>query len=150
MVFTEEEPIVTRLDRLDIMLRRLEEIKGYNRSSSSPARSSFASTTSSKTLTTDDGGSSIDDSSPRSLEKYCRPIDTVLEETEMKGSLIDRLHQVEDKLMKLCEEMEELEREMKKKEEKEVDKKEHHKHHGIKEIVKSCVKGKSKHKNSWK
>ncbi|KAF5191041.1 hypothetical protein FRX31_019371, partial [Thalictrum thalictroides] len=80
MVFV-EEPIVSRLDRLDVMLKHLEEIKGYNRS----PRSSYASTLSSKTHVSDERTSSSVDSSPKNMEKHCRPIDTVMIETEIKG-----------------------------------------------------------------
>ena len=45
--------------------------------------------------------SSIDDVSPKSLEKHCRPIDHVMVETEVKGTLIERLHRVEDRVLKV-------------------------------------------------
>ncbi|PIA48485.1 hypothetical protein AQUCO_01400816v1 [Aquilegia coerulea] len=145
MVFV-EEPIVSRLDRLDVMLKHLEEIKGYNRS----PRSSYTSTPSTRTHVSDEGTSSSVDSSPKSnLEKRCRPIDTVIIETEIKGNLIDRLHQVEDRLLKLCIDLEAYERKKEKTQEdfgeEKKDKKEHKK--GLKQFVKSCVKGKHKHKN---
>ncbi|KAF9593269.1 hypothetical protein IFM89_021025 [Coptis chinensis] len=138
MVFT-EEPIVSRLDRLDVMLKHLEELRRINRS----PRSSYASTPSTRTHASDEGLSSVD-SSPKSLEKSCRPIDIVLRETEIKGNLIDRLLIVEDRLLKLCIELEQ-DMKAKKKEEEDGDdmekKKEHKK--GLKSLVKSCVTGKS-------
>lgn len=85
---------------LMLQLRQLEEIRGSNRPSS-PAKSSFASTQSSGTLTSEGHVSSIDDISPKSLEKHCRPIDHVMVETEVKGTLIERLHRVEDRVLKV-------------------------------------------------
>lgn len=121
-------------------LRHLEEIKGYNRS----PRSSYESTPSSKIHTSDDGSSSVN-SSPRSLQKHCRPIETVVRETQVKGNLIERLYDVEDRLLKLCMEMEEHERESEANSEDREAKKEKKEHkHGLKQLVKSCVKGKGK------
>nr|GEV02552.1 hypothetical protein [Tanacetum cinerariifolium] len=97
-----EEPMLSRLDRLDTIVRRLEEIRGGNRS----PKSSCASTPSSGTLTSDGQISSID-FSPRSLEKHCRPIDDVIIETGVKGTLIERLVHVEDRVAKLCMQLEE-------------------------------------------
>ncbi|KAI9116622.1 hypothetical protein K1719_012280 [Acacia pycnantha] len=91
-----EEPILTRIDRLDNMLKQLEEIRGYNRS----PKSSFESTPSSGTLTNDGHVSSVD-ISPKSLEKHCRPIDHVIMETEVKGTLIERLDHLEDRMLKI-------------------------------------------------
>lgn len=82
-------------------LRQLEEIRGCNRAASSP-KSSCASTPSSGTLTSTDGHlSSSLDVSPKSLEKRCRPIDYVMMETEVKGTLIERLDHVEDRVVKV-------------------------------------------------
>ncbi|KAK3008233.1 hypothetical protein RJ639_014839 [Escallonia herrerae] len=96
MAVTTEEPILSRLDRLDNILRQLEEIRGSRRS----PRSSCASTPSSGTLTSDGQASSVD-FSPQSLEKHCRPIDAVIVETELKGTLIERLVHVEDRVLKV-------------------------------------------------
>jgi len=74
-------------------LRQLEEIRGYNRS----PKSSCASTPTSVS----DGRVSSVDFSPKSLEKHCRPIETVIMETEVKGTLIERLKQVEDRMLKV-------------------------------------------------
>ncbi|KAF5184878.1 Ankyrin repeat-containing protein [Thalictrum thalictroides] len=79
------------------------------------------------------------DSSPKSMEKHCRPIDTVMIETEIKGNLIDKLHQVEDRLLKLCIDLEVHEREKDKIQQQEFgeegkkDKKECNK--GLKQLV---------------
>ncbi|KAK9154897.1 hypothetical protein Sjap_002377 [Stephania japonica] len=92
---TTVEPVVSRLDRLDNMLRHLEGIRG------SPRRSY----TSSGTLTSTEGGNnssySIDDSSPtKTMENQCLPVDAVVMETETKGSLVVRLAHLEDRLLK--------------------------------------------------
>ncbi|XP_030492952.2 uncharacterized protein LOC115709061 isoform X1 [Cannabis sativa] len=132
------EPILSKLDRLDNMLRELEEInKGSNRSCSSPSKSSYESTQSSGTLTSEGHVSSIDDVSPRSLEKHCRPINHVVLEAEVKGNLIERLHRVEDRVLKLCLQMEEeliKARKMK-------EKKKSHTKKGLKQLVQQCVGG---------
>ncbi|KAM3733990.1 hypothetical protein ACB098_11G179300 [Castanea mollissima] len=129
-----EEPILSRLDRLDNILRHLEEIRGCNRS----PKSSCASTTSSGTITSDGHMSSLD-FSPRSLEKRCRPINQVKIEVEVKGTLIERLDRAEERVLKLCLQLEEqLEAETKIKEKNE-DKT--HKKKGLKQFVQQCVKG---------
>ncbi|XP_075643781.1 uncharacterized protein LOC142615016 [Castanea sativa] len=129
-----EEPILSRLDRLDNILRHLEEIRGCNRS----PKSSCASTTSSGTITSDRHMSSLD-FSPRSLEKRCRPINQVKIEAEVKGTLIERLDRAEERVLKLCLQLEEqLEAETKIKEKNEN---ETHKKKGLKQFVQQCVKG---------
>lgn len=77
-------------------MRQLEEIRGGNRT----PKSSCASTPSSGTLTSEGQISSID-FSPRSLEKHCRPIDDVIVETGVKGTLIERLLYVEERVAKV-------------------------------------------------
>ncbi|WZZ56805.1 hypothetical protein YC2023_056912 [Brassica napus] len=92
-----EEPILSRLDRIDVMVRKLEEMKGSSPRSSSP------STPSSGTQP-----SSLDLSSPRSVGKVqCRPMEQVIEETERKGTLLERLNNVEEQVLKLCLKFEE-------------------------------------------
>ncbi|XP_010088233.2 uncharacterized protein LOC21395725 isoform X2 [Morus notabilis] len=135
MAISHEEPILSKLDRLDNMLRQLEEIRGSNRSSS-PPKSSYASTQSSGTLTSEGHASFVDDVSPKSLEKHCRPINHVMLETEVKGTLIERLHRVEDRVLKLEEELVEEE-----KHKEATDHKKSHNKKGIKQLVKQCVKG---------
>lgn len=80
-------------------MRELEEIRGScNRS----PKSSFESTPSSGTRTSEGQISSIDYNSPRStLEKHCRPINRVIMETETKGTLVERLDHVEERLLKV-------------------------------------------------
>ncbi|KAK7405480.1 hypothetical protein VNO78_06818 [Psophocarpus tetragonolobus] len=129
---TTEEPILSRIDRLDNMLRQLEEIRGCNRS----PKTSCASTTSSGS----DGHVSSVDFSPKSLEKHCRPIENVMMETEVKGTMIERLNQVEDRMLKLEEEF--LAR-MKKEEEKKMNSPKKR----FKQFVKQCVKARGKHSN---
>ncbi|KAK3423041.1 hypothetical protein EUGRSUZ_G03381 [Eucalyptus grandis] len=139
-----EEPILSRIDRLDNMLKQLEEIKVGNRSFTKS--SSGESTPSSGTLTSEGHVSSVD-FSPKSLEKYCRPLDRVMVETEAKGNLVERLHHVEDRLHKLCLQVEgELEAERKMIEGK--SEKKARKKRGLKQMVKSLVKGGGKHNKS--
>ncbi|XP_057458694.1 uncharacterized protein LOC130749366 [Lotus japonicus] len=131
MATTHEEPILSRIDRLDNMLRQMEEIRGYNRS----PKSSCASTPTSGS----DGRVSSVDFSPKSLEKHCRPIETVMMETEVKGTLVERLDQVEDRMLKLEEEwLAERKREEEKKTVKKPKK-------GFKQLVKQCVKARGEH-----
>ncbi|WCJ18941.1 hypothetical protein M5689_001254 [Euphorbia peplus] len=126
-----QEPILSRLDRVDNMLRQLEEIRGSNRSPKSSA--SYASTPSSE------GHASSFDISPRPLEKNCLPISRVMMDTEIKGSLVQRIDQVELRLVKLCMQLEgELENE-KKREESSGKKK------GFKGLVNKMVKGRNSH-----
>ncbi|KAI3731828.1 hypothetical protein L1987_63018 [Smallanthus sonchifolius] len=133
---TVEEPMLSRLDRLDIIVRRLEELRGGNRT----PKSSCPSTPSSGTLTSDGQVSSID-FSPRSLEKHCRLIDDVIMETGMKGTLIERLVHVEDRVANLCmqleEEIEAERRRVAEEEKRKLSKKKR----GLKQLVKSCVTG---------
>ncbi|KAH7849121.1 hypothetical protein Vadar_013289 [Vaccinium darrowii] len=122
-----EEPILSR--RLDKILNHLEERRGSRTRS---PRSSYASTT----TTTSSGGDGRGILSAD--EEHCRPIDLVVVEAEMKGTLLERLALVEDRVLKLCLELEqELDREkalpatqVKKKKKK-----------GLKQLVKSCVNG---------
>ncbi|XP_015582698.1 uncharacterized protein LOC8271835 isoform X2 [Ricinus communis] len=130
-----EEPILSRLDRLDTMLRQLEDMRGSNRS----PKSSCASTPSSGTLTSEGHVSSID-LSPKSLEKHCRPINRVMMETEIKGTLVERLDLLEDRLLKLEEG---LEAERKREEE---NRERSGKKKGLKGLVRNIVKGKKNHK----
>ncbi|KAL9420972.1 hypothetical protein AB3S75_038526 [Citrus x aurantiifolia] len=130
-----EEPILSRLDRLDNLL---EEIRSCNRS----PKSSCASTPSSGTFTSEGQASSVE-FSPNSLEKHCRPIDRVVMETGVKGTVMERLDRIEAHVLKLEEELE-----AEKTREEEGDKKAHKK--GLKQFVKQIVKGKGTHKNKNK
>ncbi|KAI5681134.1 hypothetical protein M9H77_02361 [Catharanthus roseus] len=144
-----KEPILSRLDCLDNILKQLMEIRG--RSYHSPKSSTASTAASSVTLT------STDDFSPKSLEKHYRPIDDVMLETEIKGTLIERLVDVEDHVFRLCLQIgAELESENKKKEGYDVnvgkgrqqmpaEKKSPNK--SFKHFVRSCVRGKGKDKS---
>ncbi|XP_023528604.1 uncharacterized protein LOC111791474 [Cucurbita pepo subsp. pepo] len=102
-----EEPILSRLDRLFFLLRVVEEIKGGSKS----AKSSCTSSPTSGAHTSDYHTSSVD-LSPRSLEKHCRPMNDAVKVTELKGSLLERLDKIEDRVLKLCLQVEgEIERE---------------------------------------
>nr|GLL24972.1 uncharacterized protein LOC109147704 [Ipomoea trifida] len=97
-----EEPILCRLQRLDNILKQVEAMRG-GAGNQSPAKSSTAS---SSTATSSEGqaaaASSSAEFSPKSLEKHCRPIDDVIMEAEAKGTLIERLVNVEERVAKLC------------------------------------------------
>lgn len=169
-----EEPILCRMERLDKMLRQLEEIRGCNHNNStthshshSPKSSSCVSTPSRTSMTlTSDGGhgsSSVESITPESLEKHCRPIEHVMMETDVKGTLIERLDHVEDRVLKLCMQLEEelIESAEKKRDEEIIKKSEKEeriiineiertqvhvikKKKGLKQLVKQCVMGKGK------
>ncbi|KAM1944139.1 hypothetical protein ACFX15_012387 [Malus domestica] len=93
----------------------LEEIRRSQSHSHShthtPKSSSLTSTPSrtSGTLTSEGGKlpSSAELISSESLEKHCRPIEHVMMETDAKGSLIEQLDHVEDRVLKLCVQLEE-------------------------------------------
>ncbi|KAJ6964650.1 hypothetical protein NC652_002789 [Populus alba x Populus x berolinensis] len=91
-----EEPILSRLNRLDNMMRELAELGGCNR----PPKSSSPSTPSSGTLPSE-GKASFVDLSPESLEKHCRPISNVMMETKVKGTLVERLDHLEERVLKV-------------------------------------------------
>ncbi|KAL2461256.1 hypothetical protein Adt_44676 [Abeliophyllum distichum] len=139
-----EEPILSRLNRLDNILKQLEEIRSLNHS----PKSSCASTFSSGTLTSD--GQASSDYSPKRLEKHCRPINEVILEVERKGTLIERLVHVEDRVLKMCLQLEEDLEAEKHREEKEtvsVEKKSPTK--VLKKMLRTCGVGggHGKHKN---
>ncbi|KAF8116235.1 hypothetical protein N665_0020s0087 [Sinapis alba] len=120
-----EEPILSRLDRIDVMVRKLEEMKGSSPRSSSP------STPSSGTQP-----SSLDLSSPRSVGKvHRRSMEQVMEETERKGTLLERLNNVEEQVLKLCLKLEEEVEEESKRDGKSKKKKKK----GLKKLVEKVV-----------
>ncbi|KAH0730898.1 hypothetical protein KY285_001811 [Solanum tuberosum] len=133
-----EEPILSRLDRLDNIIKKLEEVRGGDHSPKT-------STASSETLTSDGQVSSLD-FSPRSMEKHCRPIEDVISETEHKGTLIERLVNVENRVLNVCLQLEaelEMMKKKKKKEEENLNLKNKLAHNkaSFKSFVKACVKG---------
>ncbi|CAH2038614.1 unnamed protein product [Thlaspi arvense] len=136
-----DEPILSRLDRIDLMVRKLEEMKGSSPRSSSP------STPSSGTQP-----SSLDLSSPRSTGKLqCRSMEQVMEETERKGTLLERLNNVEEQVLKLCSQFEEEVGEGRKKEEK--SEKKTKKKKGLRKLVDKVVGSSSPtdtHSKSWR
>lgn len=139
-----EEPILSRLDRIDFMVRKIEEMKGSSPRSSSP------STPSSGTQP-----SSLDLSSPRSIGKVqCRSMEQVKEETERKGTLLERLNNVEEQVLKLCSQFEEEVEEEKKREEKSSStEKKMKKKKGLRKLVDKVVGSSSPthiHSKSWR
>ncbi|CAI9769718.1 unnamed protein product [Fraxinus pennsylvanica] len=130
-----EEPILSRLNRLDNILKQLEDIKSLDHS----PKSSCASTFSSGTLTSDGQASSVD-YSPKSLEKHCLPINEVILEVKRKGTLIERLVHVEDRVFKICMQFEEeLEAEKHRDETPSAEKNSPKK--VLKKMLKTCVGG---------
>lgn len=84
-----------------MQLNHLEERRGSRTRS---PRSSYASTTtSSGTLTSGGDGrvSSTADLSPESIEDHCLPVDVVVVEAEMKGTLLERLVLLENRVLKV-------------------------------------------------
>ncbi|KAJ7012972.1 hypothetical protein D5086_002393 [Populus alba] len=135
-----EEPILSRLDRLDNMMRELAELGGCNR----PPKSSSPSTPSSGTLPSE-GKASFVDLSPESLEKHCRPISNVMMETEVKGTLVERLDHLEERVLKLCVQLEGGLEADKHREEGRTEKRKHRK--GLKGLVEKIVRGNKKHRD---
>ncbi|PNT56826.1 hypothetical protein POPTR_001G266500v4 [Populus trichocarpa] len=135
-----EEPILSRLDRLDNMMRELAELGGCNR----PPKSSSPCTPSSGTLA-GEGKVSFVDLSPESLEKHCRPISNVMMETEVKGTLVERLDHLEERVLKLCVQLEGGLEADKHREEGRTEKRKHKK--GLKGLVEKIVKGNKKHRD---
>ncbi|KAJ0236005.1 hypothetical protein HA466_0260180 [Hirschfeldia incana] len=135
-----EEPILSRLDHIDIMVRKLEEMKGSSRRSSSPSTPSSGGTQPS---------SSLDLSSPRSTGKVrCRSMEQVMEETERKGTLLERLNNVEEQVLKLCLHFEKEVEEEGKKDDKSMKKKK-----GLRKFVDKVVGSSSptkSHSKSWR
>ncbi|CAA2964143.1 uncharacterized protein LOC111385016 [Olea europaea var. sylvestris] len=130
-----EEPILSRLNRLDNILKQLEDIKSLNHSPKSSCASTFSSG-----IVTSDGQASSVDYSPKSLEKHCRPINEVILEVERKGTLVDRLVHVEDRVLKICLQLEEvLEAEKHRGETASAEKNSPKK--SLKKMLKTCVRG---------
>ncbi|PIN27171.1 hypothetical protein CDL12_00087 [Handroanthus impetiginosus] len=134
-----EEPILSRLNRIDNILKQLEDIRSANHS----PKSSYGSTTSSGTPTSE-GHPDLP------MEKRCRPLDEVIMEVERKGTLVDRLVHVEDRIFKLCLQLEEEFEARRRKEEQSAmaaaaQKKGSKK--GFKKLVEACARGKMKRKN---
>lgn len=90
--------ILARVDRLDIMLGYLEELRGRHSSSST---SVAAVSGDSGAVTTSEVSNFSVDSSPRSADQHqCRPIGAVVVETQVKGNLLDRVEYLEKRLLK--------------------------------------------------
>ncbi|KAF3323234.1 hypothetical protein FCM35_KLT11965 [Carex littledalei] len=134
--------MLNRVDRLDVILGYLEEIRGGRKSGT---RSPATTTNWSGPLTGSDiytgGTDSSVTSSPKSLSsRRCRSIKEAMMEIQVKGTLFDRIDFLENRLLKLEEEVE-MER-------KESDGWRSPKvspkvspGQGFKNLVKSCVKG---------
>ncbi|CAI0395296.1 unnamed protein product [Linum tenue] len=142
-----EEPILSRLDRLDNMLRQLEEIKAAGSGRSSPPTTTTTSSPSTPSSWTAAASSQVSfaDSSPRSR---CRPLESVMVEVGMKGSLMDRIHFVEDRMLKVEEELTGEERRMSaaaEEEEEVTSPGGSRKKKGLKGLVRKIIKGNHHH-----
>jgi hypothetical protein len=84
---SKEPPILGRVENLESQMDSLEEKQSPSRGSEQqqPSRLSVSSL----------GGSPP---TPSSLEKRCRPAKDVLEETEVKGTLVERVQSLEQRL----------------------------------------------------
>lgn len=91
-------PLLTRLDRLDIVIAYLEE-KSLSCGNSIPAPNKNGQSAES-TLE--------NSSSTKSLEKRCKSINSVLVETEAKGNIVERVVSLENKVSKLSEDIERM------------------------------------------
>ncbi|XP_011047397.1 PREDICTED: uncharacterized protein LOC105141753 isoform X2 [Populus euphratica] len=129
-----------RVCAYDHQMRELAELGGCNR----PPKCSSPSTPSSGTLTRE-GKVSFVDLSPESLEKHCRPISYVMMETEVKGTLVERLDHLEERVLKLCVQLEGGLEADKHREEVGTEKRKHKK--GLKGLVEKIVKGNKKHRD---
>ncbi|PON65530.1 hypothetical protein TorRG33x02_270620 [Trema orientale] len=80
-------PLLSRLDRLDFIMKYMERKTKFEGSESSDNISAFS------------GGELI-------RRSGCMPMDMALKETHLKGSLIDRVASLESRLFQLCLDME--------------------------------------------
>ncbi|GAB2216675.1 hypothetical protein Droror1_Dr00024452 [Drosera rotundifolia] len=102
MTIFAEEPLLSRLDRLDNLLRHLEEKAAAATTAGSKYRDSKSSSGSTEVIS----GMTTTITSEE-LEKCCRPLEEVVVETEIKGSLVQRVARMEDRVLKLCLQLEE-------------------------------------------
>ncbi|KAL0921695.1 hypothetical protein M5K25_008795 [Dendrobium thyrsiflorum] len=94
--------VISRLERIDLMLLCLEEIKAGGGGGSSRKSSclSAASSGGEGLMTVTDGGNSSE-SSLSEKKKEHRNMEEVIVETQIKGSLIDRIIFLESRLLKM-------------------------------------------------
>ncbi|KAL5209292.1 hypothetical protein ABZP36_004915 [Zizania latifolia] len=92
--------MMLRVDRLDLVVGYLEEMRCGSVDSGRRQATSSPSTT---TTTVSDCGSSAA-STPRGMS--CRPVKEALQEARVKGSLVDRIAFLENRVLKMEDEME--------------------------------------------
>ncbi|TVU48768.1 hypothetical protein EJB05_00040, partial [Eragrostis curvula] len=128
--------MMARVDRLDLVLGYLEEMHHQQHQSSNTMSTSSPST---PTLSADSSSAA---STPRGSgsARSCRPANEVLEEAHAKGSLVDRIAFLEDRVLKMEGDMEITPDQRK-------EKVHPNKKKGLKSLVKSCVRGKLKTKD---
>ncbi|KAL6599968.1 hypothetical protein ACP70R_045619 [Stipagrostis hirtigluma subsp. patula] len=142
-------PMMARVDRLDHLLAYLEEMHHHRNSNTA---TSSPSTPRSRALSTDRDDSSAA-STPRAgswrrTASSCRPAKEALEEAQAKGSLLDRIALLEDRLLRMEDEIEITpEKGVAAIGEERHRRSSSGKKKGIKSFVKSCVRGKLKTKD---
>ncbi|KAL6846842.1 hypothetical protein ACP4OV_022695 [Aristida adscensionis] len=148
--------MMARVDRVDLVLSYLEEMHAHHGRSNSVTSSPSTAAAGTGTGTDDSSAASTPRGSWSSSWRRasCRPAKEALQEAQAKGTLIDRIAFLEDRLLKMEEDMEITP-------EKSVvtdDRSSLHRHHhgsrsskkknkGLKSLVKSCVVGKLKTKD---
>ncbi|KAL6623716.1 hypothetical protein ACP70R_033595 [Stipagrostis hirtigluma subsp. patula] len=143
-------PMMARVDRLDHLLAYLEEMHHHQHRSSNTATSS-PSTPRSRALSDDSSAASTPRAGSwrRATASSCRPAKEALEEAQAKGSLLDRIALLEDRLLRMEDDIDICTPE---KGVAAIGEERHRrsssgKKKGIKSFVKSCVRGKLKTKD---
>jgi hypothetical protein len=85
--------MMARVDRLDLVVGYLEEMRHHGSSARSSTSPSTPTTFSSSSPTT-----------PRSTGGRCRPAEELLRETKAKGSLVERIAFLENRVLRMEEE----------------------------------------------
>ncbi|XP_062202833.1 uncharacterized protein LOC133905139 [Phragmites australis] len=137
--------MMARVDRLDLVLGYLEEKRRH--SNTIVAGRGSASSPSTPTTTLSDSSAA---STPRG--RSCRPAKEALEEAQAKGSLVDRIAFLEDRVLRMEEDTEITGPDIKMSSGGDQRKEKEHQHQhqhgksskkkGLKSLVKSCVRGK--------
>ncbi|KAL8129188.1 hypothetical protein V2J09_018343 [Rumex salicifolius] len=133
-------PIISRINRLDNVVKHLEELRGGSWRSSWESSESPPSSGSPSTCSDGRSWASV----------QCRPLDDVVSEVQHKGTLLYRLSHLEDRVLECAQICLQVEKErehhnINNKEEEEAPHTPTKK--GLKQLVRSCVKPKSKSKS---
>lgn len=90
--------VMARVDRLDLVVGHLEEMRGGGGGGRRSSCGGSPSTTTT-TVSSNESGSSSVASTPRGMS--CRPAKEALEEARAKGSLVDRIASLETRVLKV-------------------------------------------------